>query len=251
MTEVTGAARTAFDYTMPSLGADMDEGSVVEWLVAVGDRVERGQVVARVETEKSDIDIEIWQDGVVDDIVVPTGPVVPVGTVLMRLTTTGEASPAVAPTAPEPSTLPPVRVEGERLLATPRARRLAEERGLSLVGVVGSGPGGAIRSCDLSDSDAAPRPAATRSERMRLAIAERMERSSREIPHSRLERTVDLDALHRHLAELNERHARVIELRFLGGLSVEETASTLSVSTQTVKRDWSLARAWLNRELAS
>ena len=61
---------------------------------------------------------------------------------------------------------------------------------------------------------------------------------------------LDLHAALEALERLNERQARVVELRFLGGLSVEETASALAVSPQTVKRDWHLARAWLNRELA-
>lgn len=215
MTELPSAGVAAsIDYSMPSLGADMDEGSVVEWLVEVGDRVERGQVVARVETEKSDIDIEIWQAGVVAEIVVPTKQIVPVGTLLMRLQPIEEAASSPGPqyrlSAPS---RPPDR--SAVAPASPLARRLAGERQISLSEIVGSGPHGAVRARDLPEAgvpaspDTAPevvpsgRPA-TRRDRMRSAIAQRMARSNREIPHYRLERTVDLDALIRRLATINE-----------------------------------------------
>ena len=70
-----GGATETYVYEMPSLGADMDEGTVVEWFVGPGDEVHRGDVVARVETEKSDIDIEIWVDGVIETVEVraPSG----------------------------------------------------------------------------------------------------------------------------------------------------------------------------------
>ena len=147
----TAAATASFDYAMPSLGADMDEGSVVEWLVEVGDRVERGQIVARVETEKSDIDIEIWQPGVVDEIIVPTRRVVPVGTPLMRLRSVDQESSA---TRPQPRRAPVG--SREHVPATPLARRLAAERDIALGEIVGSGPGGAVRARDLATQDVAP-----------------------------------------------------------------------------------------------
>jgi RNA polymerase sigma-70 factor (ECF subfamily) len=67
----------------------------------------------------------------------------------------------------------------------------------------------------------------------------------------RAEEFVRLDEAVRRLAELNERQARVVECRFYGGMSIEETADALGSSPATIKRDWSIARAWLNRELAS
>ena len=221
MTEIPSAEVAAsIDYSMPSLGADMDEGSVVEWLVEVGDRVERGQVVARVETEKSDIDIEIWQAGVVEEIVVPTKRIVPVGTLLMRLQPVEQAasSPGPPPQYPLP---PPSRAPDHSAVvpASPLARRLAGERQILLSEIVGSGPHGAVRASDLPEAGAPASPdiapdiapevvspgrSATRRDRMRSAIAQRMARSNLEIPHYRLERTVDLDALIRRLATINE-----------------------------------------------
>jgi pyruvate dehydrogenase E2 component (dihydrolipoamide acetyltransferase) len=78
------------EFTLPALGADMDEGTILEWHVAPGARVKRGDVVAVVETDKGAIDVEIFMDGVVREIVVAPGTKVPVGTVLALVDTEGE-----------------------------------------------------------------------------------------------------------------------------------------------------------------
>ncbi len=226
------AVETAtIDYCMPSLGADMNEGSIIAWSVGVGDAVERGQVVARVETEKSDIDIEIWREGVVSEIVVGPNRMVPVGTVLMRLRSADRAAvdgieppvlSAAEPTMTEPTMTEPMMSEPRitpagrtpvtatrsTVWASPLARRLAGERGIALDSVIGSGPDGAVRQRDLSEAapdstKAAPEPQRSRTDRMRTAIAARMERSSREIPHYRLQQMVDLDPLLLHLSSIN------------------------------------------------
>ena len=67
------------EFRMPSLGADMDEGTLVEWLVAPGDTVHRGDIVAVVDTAKSAIEIEVFEDGVVEELLVRAGTTVPVG----------------------------------------------------------------------------------------------------------------------------------------------------------------------------
>ncbi len=228
-----------FSYAMPSLGADMEEGSVIEWLVDVGDSVERGQVVARVETEKSDIDIETWRAGVVDEIIVGPGETVPVGTVLLQLRSgvIDDAGPVSAPPEPPSGDVEklrsdpvesPIRSGPAAILraprfrqggvwATPLARRLAGKRGIALSEVTGTGPEGAIRSSDLPELASLVAEAATsessaaddaveprsRAERMRSKIAVRMTRSNVEIPHYRLERDIDLGALVDRLAAIN------------------------------------------------
>jgi pyruvate dehydrogenase E2 component (dihydrolipoamide acetyltransferase) len=73
------------EFLMPSLGADMDAGTVTEWLVKVGDEVHRGDIVAVVDTDKADIDVEIFESGVIEELLVPEGVKVPVGTPLARL----------------------------------------------------------------------------------------------------------------------------------------------------------------------
>ena len=73
------------DFLMPSLGADMEVGTVLQWLVKPGDAVKRGDIVAVVDTEKATIEVEIFQTGVIQKIVVPEGEKVPVGTLLAVL----------------------------------------------------------------------------------------------------------------------------------------------------------------------
>jgi pyruvate dehydrogenase E2 component (dihydrolipoamide acetyltransferase) len=155
------------DYAMPSLGADMDEGTVIEWLVQAGDTMERGQVIARVETEKSDIDIEIWHNGVVAEIVAGPGATVPVGATIMRFRSSDHVQVDIAPvkaappTVASPTKAPAPAPQTQRtddvssagadgaVWASPLARRLAKEQGIVLADVAGSGPSGAVRAGDL------------------------------------------------------------------------------------------------------
>jgi pyruvate dehydrogenase E2 component (dihydrolipoamide acetyltransferase) len=218
----SATAGAPFEYLLPSLGADMDVGRVVEWRVAVGDTVHRGDVMAVVETEKSDIDIEIWHDGVVDEFLVPLGEEIDVGTPIARMqhvdgdktpepTIAAERAPAEKTRPhPEPTlVLPTSRQAGARVRASPLARRLAAERGLDLASVRGSGPSGAIVEADIFSSATTERNAAPTTERprvpgtMRSIIAERMARSNREIPHYHLARDVDLAALDSWLVTRN------------------------------------------------
>src|SRR5512138_1818144 len=85
------------DFLMPSLGADMDSGTVLEWRVHPGDTVHRGDIVAVVDTDKSTIDVEVFEDGVVTELLVEPGTEVPVGTVLAHI---GPAGPSPAAAAP-------------------------------------------------------------------------------------------------------------------------------------------------------
>jgi len=92
------------EFKLPSLGADMDAGTLLTWHVKPGDHVKRGQVVAVVDTSKAAVDVEIWQDGVVKSLLVQPGEKVPVGTVLATLQSAEEMPPAFAPaSAPEPA----------------------------------------------------------------------------------------------------------------------------------------------------
>lgn len=119
---------------MPSLGADMDEGTLSQWLVHPGDRVSRGDVVAVVETAKSAIEVECFESGTVDALLVDEGATVPVGTPLARISASG----------------------GERPLTTPLVRRIAEDRHIDLAAVHGSGPGGRITRADVEGTEARP-----------------------------------------------------------------------------------------------
>ncbi|MGW5342729.1 2-oxo acid dehydrogenase subunit E2 [Streptomyces sp. HUAS TT3] len=137
------------EFTMPSLGADMDEGTLVEWLVAEGAEVARGDVVAVVETAKSTIEVECFASGTVTELLVEPGTTVPVGTPLAVIT----------PAAPGPPPVTPGPVPAEAALATPLVRHQAADEGVNLQGVHGTGRGGRITRADVSR---AARPATGR-----------------------------------------------------------------------------------------
>ncbi|MFG6159226.1 dihydrolipoamide acetyltransferase family protein [Halomonas sp. 1390] len=214
------------EFRMPSLGADMEHGTLVEWNIRPGDRVERGQIVCVVETQKGAIDVEVWESGTVERLVVEEGQQVPVGEVLAVIHSEGEekaegkeaaptapagrptpaASPPPAPPAPErsPSPRSAKTAAGERLRISPAARKRATELGVDPASVSGTGPGGAITLSDIEQADieqaAAPAPEAPAGPRpvaghdahaaMRQAIAAAMARSKREIPHYYLGQTL-------------------------------------------------------------
>jgi pyruvate dehydrogenase E2 component (dihydrolipoamide acetyltransferase) len=124
---------------MPSLGADMQAGTVVEWRVKPGDTVKRGDVVGVVETDKGAVDLEIFQAGVIDQVLVPVGEQVPVGAVLALLRDGAASTPSVA--------VPPVAVDRHRV--SPLARKMASDMHVDLTTVAGTGTGGAICRDDV------------------------------------------------------------------------------------------------------
>ena len=97
------------EFRMPALGADMDEGRLDEWRIQPGDTVTRGQIVAVVETTKAAVEIECWHEGVVNELLVPVGETVAVGTPLATLTEPGDQPVSAAPkAAPAAVAGPPV-----------------------------------------------------------------------------------------------------------------------------------------------
>lgn len=139
---------------MPSLGADMDAGTLVEWLVQEGDTVRRGDPIAVVDTEKSAIEVETFDDGVVERLLVAPGTRVAVGTPMARLadpvTAPGAAPPGAAPAEAEPVEVRPPEVK-------PPLRHHAAELGVDLTEVTGTGPGGRITREDVDRAAGAPR----------------------------------------------------------------------------------------------
>jgi pyruvate dehydrogenase E2 component (dihydrolipoamide acetyltransferase) len=208
----------------------MEAGTLVEWLVKPGDQVKRGDIVAVVETQKGAIEIEIFETGQIEQILVDLHSKVPVGTPLARIRTELEAkvgvaepkafeAPAGIATAP-PSGLPreaprPVQPsiapsEFGRMRVSPAARLLAQEHGIDLATVAGSGPAGAIVLVDIERSlgpvpvpVAKKRPVGLDLEAMRVAIAAAMARSKREIPHYYLEHRVDVTTCEQWLTRRN------------------------------------------------
>jgi pyruvate dehydrogenase E2 component (dihydrolipoamide acetyltransferase) len=213
------------EFTLPSLGADMESGKLIEWLVKPGEEVHKGQVVAVVDTSKAAIDVEIWYDGVVGELRTTPGETLAVGAVMATILDPGEAPPEPgtppaeperAPAEPEPApgpspavaaaAEPEAEASGVRRRISPAARHHAAELGLDLDGIAGTGPLGAVT---LADVDAAasrpgaeaptieapavePATPAERQASMRAAIAAAMSRSKREIPHYYLSETIPM-----------------------------------------------------------
>jgi pyruvate dehydrogenase E2 component (dihydrolipoamide acetyltransferase) len=258
------------EVVMPQMGADMKEGTVLRWLREEGDQVERGDVIAEIETDKANIEIEAFESGIFRKILVPEGETVDVGTVIAviagpeddissyegggpRATEAEPASPdqephpstaapepapegaAARPPEPEPQRQParaaaeapptPARGDG-RVRASPVARRLADELGVDLSAVSGSGPEGRILRKDVEATRAGARPAAAvaappRPEarrrpaepaappttaplsRMRQTIARRMQQSKQQAPHYYLTLDADMTAAMQFRSEAN------------------------------------------------
>ena len=152
----------ATNIVMPQMGYDMREGTVVRWHKQEGEAVNRGEVIAEIETDKATVEFEAYTGGVLRKIVAEAGNVVPVGELIAIITAPDEDLPADAPASasPEAATEPaavsaappsapqPVSSSGE-VRASPIARRLARERGIDLSLIQGTGPGGRIVEKDV------------------------------------------------------------------------------------------------------
>ena len=232
------------DLVMPVLGADMKAGELVAWLKRPGDRVQKGDVFAEVDTEKAVVEVESMFSGVIERLLLSPGDKVPVGAVMAVVRAEGPeeaaaAAPAVAPPAaaqrlagPRP-TIAPAAAAG-RLRVSPVAQKLAEEKGIDLSTVVGTGPGGRVMLRDVEEAAtrvvarpaaAAPAPA-DRALRMRQSIAAAMSRSHREIPHFHVESVIDMS---RAIAWLTAENARrpVAERLLYGVLLIKAAALAL------------------------
>ncbi len=185
---------------MPALSSTMTEGKIVEWLKQPGDRVERGESVLVVESDKADMDVESFNEGFLAAVLMPAGGTAPVGETIGLIVeseaeiaavqaSAATATPVAAPTTPAPAapapgasaptaapvvppppaptpaatpasaptTAPvaaaaPVAVDDGRIVATPRARKLASQLGVALAGLRGSGPNGRIQAEDVESA---------------------------------------------------------------------------------------------------
>ena len=273
---------------MPALSPTMEEGTLAKWLVKVGDTVAAGDIMAEIETDKATMEFEAVDEGTVADISVDEGTEgVAVGTVIMTLAEEGEdldeakaaagdSAPApasekkeeaasadeTAPPAPSPKPAPAPSqdvakapaaptVDGDRIIASPLARRIAEQNGVDLASIKGSGPNGRIVKADVEGAkpgaapakeSAAPAPAPTapvqqggeldapyeahKLNNVRKVIAKRLTEAKQTIPHIYLTVDVRLDAL--------------LDLRKQLNASLEADGVKLSVNDLLIK---ALARA--------
>jgi pyruvate dehydrogenase E2 component (dihydrolipoamide acetyltransferase) len=226
------------EFVMPQLGADMSAGKLLSWRKKVGDPVQRGDIIADVETDKADIEVEVFATGVIEKLLIQPGEKVPVGTVLAIIREEGKPTKAAAPEIKEPApaapppvepslpppavSMPPAAEEAGRIRISPAARKLAAELGINPASLAGTGPGGRIsmedvqRAAQSRVAQPLPETALDRQGRMRQAIAAAMARSKREIPHYYLSTTVDMG---RALAWLTQENLkRSVEDRLVYGV---------------------------------
>jgi pyruvate dehydrogenase E2 component (dihydrolipoamide acetyltransferase) len=242
----------ATNILMPALSPTMTEGNLARWLKQEGDRIKAGDVIAEIETDKATMEVEAVDEGILGRILVPAGTQgVKVNDVIAVLVEAGEAVPAAgaapkaaaAPAAtPAPVAAPvaaapaPVAApaSGDRVFASPLARRMAAQAGVDISKIAGSGPNGRIVKADVDAAlsrgpapataaapaaapapIAAPRPAApvaitaphtaVPNSSMRKVIARRLAESKATIPHFYVSTDVEIDALLKIRADLNAR----------------------------------------------
>jgi pyruvate dehydrogenase E2 component (dihydrolipoamide acetyltransferase) len=252
---------------MPALSPTMEEGTLAKWLVKVGDKVSSGDIMAEIETDKATMEFEAVDEGTITSIEVAEGSEgVKVGTVIAQLAEEGEATsaapapsatatPAAEASAPEarkaeapatpaaapapasanpstPAPATPMAPKGDRVIASPLAKRIAADRGIDLGGLKGSGPNGRIVRADVEGAQpgAAPTAApaspdagstgttvakpsapftsdipheAVKLTMMRKTIARRLTESKQTVPHIYLTVDIRLDALLKLRGELN------------------------------------------------
>lgn len=248
----------ATQITMPQMGFDMTEGTIAAWLKKEGDLVAKGEPIAEIETDKTTIQIESFSNGVLRKILAQVGQKVPVGQVIGIIAAPDEPIesaqpsappqlvPSPAPDAPKsnratqadprtpPAVVAPQVVNEGRIIATPVARRLAEERGIDLRYVKGTGPDGRITKADVEAFVPLPAPEPVRPvvktpepvpqpapvtqvaappvapgvvqplTRMRQTIAARMVASKQQVPHFYITVAVEMDAALALRAQINE-----------------------------------------------
>lgn len=168
------------EIVMPRLSDTMEEGTILRWLKSDGEHVARGEELVEIETDKAAMVYESDQEGTLT-IVAPEGSTLAVGELIAHVGATGDGAgdalsadtpvaevapsapspsePALAPAAPTPPAEPAAEADGERIKASPLAKRIAQETGIDLHGVTGSGPGGRIVKADVEGAGAAPAPA--------------------------------------------------------------------------------------------
>ena len=252
------------EFVMPQLGADMTAGKLLRWRKNLGDRIQRGDIIADVETDKADIEIEVFTSGVIERFLVQPGEKVPVGTVLAIIQEEGKPSVAgappisvVRPTVPTPATpsvpapaISELRAPSEnissRLRISPAAKKLAADVGIDPASIIGTGPGGRVTLEDIQRTQAKGAQAAAgvaldRASRMRQVIAAAMARSKREIPHYYLSTTIDMSRALTWLAQENLK--RPVEDRLVYGALLLKAVALALRETPELNSVWMNGRA--------
>jgi len=222
---------------MPALGVAQQTGTLLKWLKSEGQSVTKGEPLMEVETDKATVEIEAAASGVLAAVTAKPGDEIPVGQKIAVILAPGETLPAESP---EPRSLPvlppspgeegrgdgsqatqprPATRMGDRVLASPKARRIAKEHGLDLRSLRGSGPEGSILAADVLRATGAPAAAAAGAVRtetlvplssMRRIVGQRMAQSKQSAPHFYLSVDVDMTAANRIRSEWKERGDSIV-----------------------------------------
>ena len=256
---------------MPQLGADMTAGKLLRWRKNEGDRVQRGDIIADVETDKADIEIEVFASGVIEKFLVQPGEKVPVRTPLAIIQEDGKAAtiegvpaPQVAPNLPKrvaPTGLPlevvgrPPLTEGRlgRLRISPAAKKLAADLRIDPASLVGTGPEGRVtledvqRAAHIKTAEPAPELILDRQARMRQVIAAAMARSKREIPHYYLSTTIDMSRAMTWLAQENLK--RSVEERLVYGVLLLKAVALALHEVPELNSVWIDGKATQSRDV--
>jgi pyruvate dehydrogenase E2 component (dihydrolipoamide acetyltransferase) len=255
------------EFVMPALGADMEAGRLIAWMKKPGDKIERGEIIAEIDTDKGLIEIECFATGVVEKLLISPGDKVPVGTVLAVIREEGmgarkaerpEEKPATAPAGSIPAITTPARLK-----ISPVARKMAAELGVDPEAITGTGPGGRITHEDVERAAAArtaaaqvappiqppiqPEDSADRAARMRQTIAAAMARSKREIPHYYLSEMIDMSRAIKWLAEENQK--RPVEGRLLLGAILVKAVALALHDVPELNGFWKDGRAVPSKEI--
>ncbi len=237
------------EVTMPSMGADMTEGTIVKWLKKEGDEVKRGDKLAEIETDKTVVEMESYGEGILKKIVVGEGQVVPVGDLIAYVgeeddeipdsSSSSEDTPSeTIDTSNEsaPPSIPQNQTSGARVKASPIAKKLANELGVDISTISGTGPGGRITREDVeaaSGGDQSAQPSQSSGDTktipltsMRKAIAGVVSKSKSEIPHFYISNTADMSDVIKSRSEFNESK----------GLKVSVNDIVLYAVTQSLKK---------------
>jgi len=224
----------AKEVRLPQLGQTMEEGTIVGYMVNVGDEVKKGDVIFEVETDKATLEVESPADGFVKHILAEVGQTLAVGQAILILGDRDEkisqsfldSLKVAAPTTVVPPAVPTAEVEpakpklqptetAAKPIASPRAKKLAKELGVNLAEITGTGPTGKITEQDVKEAAEMPATAAVAATEVKLGatiplnklqklIAERMLRSKREIPCFYLTVKADVTDLVELRTKLNE-----------------------------------------------
>ena len=215
------------EVTMPSMGADMTEGTIVKWLKKEGDEVKRGDKLAEIETDKTVVEMECYNDGILKKIIVNEGQAVPVGDLIAYIGDANDEVPdnstdvssnsapedVIVDEAPEKqATSEPINTG--KVKASPIAKKLANELGVDLSSISGSGPGGRITREDVEAASSGGSTSSNETEKidsnsipltpMRKAIAGVVSKSKSEIPHFYISNSANMTEVIKKRSEFNQ-----------------------------------------------